>query len=495
MSSLDALLAGFGNALQPVTLMWGFVGCFVGTLVGVLPGIGPALTIALLLPLTYHVPATSMFVMFAGIYYGAAYGGSTTSILIKTPGEASSMMTALEGNKMARSGRAGQALATAAIGSFVAGTIGTLALTFVAPMVVEAALAFGPAEYFSLMILSVVAVSAVLGNSMLRGLMALTVGMLMGLVGIDLQTGQPRFTFGQAPLLDGIEVTVAAVGIFAVGEALYLAWQGRESQAGEVMKLSGSLWMSKQDWGRSWKAWFRGAFYGFPIGAMPAGGAELPTLLSYYTEKKLSKHPEEFGHGAIEGVAGPEAANNAAAAGVLMPLLTLGIPTSATAAIMLSAFEGYGIQTGPQLFASQGSLVWTLIASLYIGNVILLVLNLPLVGLWVKLLKIPPPWLYAGIIVISSAGVYGAGNSVFNVGLLFAFGLMGYAMRRFDFPAAPLIVGLILAPMAEQSMRQALTISAGDWSTFLTRPLSASLLTIATLLLIAPPLWRQYSKR
>ncbi len=491
MSSIDALLAGFANALQPMTLMWGFVGCFVGTLVGVLPGIGPALTIALLLPLTYHVPATSMFVMFAGIYYGAAYGGSTTSILIKTPGEASSMMTALEGNKMARRGRAGQALATAAIGSFVAGTIGTLALTFFAPMVVEAALAFGPAEYFSLMVLSVVAVSAVLGNSMLRGLIALAVGALLGLVGIDLQTGQPRFTFGQASLLDGIEVTVAAVGIFAVGEALYLAWQGRESKGGEVMKLSGSLWMSKSDWARSWKAWFRGAFYGFPIGAMPAGGAELPTLLSYYTEKKLSKHPEEFGQGAIEGVAGPEAANNAAAAGVLMPLLTLGIPTSATAAIMLSAFEGYGIQTGPQLFASQSSLVWTLIASLYIGNVILLVLNLPLVGLWVKLLKIPPPWLYAGIIVISTAGVYGAGNSVFNVGLLYVFGLIGYAMRRFDFPAAPLIVGLILAPMAEQSMRQALTISMGEWSTFVTRPLSASLLAIAALLLIGPPLWRK----
>ena len=495
MSSLDALLAGFGNALQPVTLMWGFVGCFVGTLVGVLPGIGPALTIALLLPLTYHVPATSMFVMFAGIYYGAAYGGSTTSILIKTPGEASSMMTALEGNKMARRGRAGQALATAAIGSFVAGTIGTLALTFFAPMVVEAALAFGPAEYFSLLVLSVVAVSAVLGNSMLRGLIALGLGALLGLVGIDLQTGQPRFTFGQASLLDGIEVTVAAVGIFAVGEALYLAWQGRESKAGEVMKLSGSLWMSKSDWARSWKAWFRGAFYGFPIGAMPAGGAELPTLLSYYTEKKLSKHPEEFGHGAIEGVAGPEAANNAAAAGVLMPLLTLGIPTSATAAIMLSAFEGYGIQTGPQLFASQSSLVWTLIASLYIGNIILLVLNLPLVGLWVKLLKIPPPWLYAGIIVISTAGVYGAGNSVFNVGLLYVFGLIGYAMRRFDFPAAPLIVGLILAPMAEQSMRQALTISMGEWSTFVTRPLSASLLAIAALLLIGPALWRKVSSR
>lgn len=494
MSSFEALANGFSNALQPMTLLWGFVGCFVGTLVGVLPGIGPALTIALLLPLTYHVPATSMFVMFAGIYYGAAYGGSTTSILIKTPGEAASMMTALEGNKMARSGRAGQALATAAIGSFVAGTIGTLALTFFAPMVVEAALAFGPAEYFSLMVLSVVAVSAVLGNSLLRGLIALFVGMLLGMVGVDLQTGQPRFTFGHASLLDGIEVTVAAVGIFAVGEALYLAWQGRESKSSDVMNVSGSLWMSKQDWGRSWKAWLRGALYGFPIGAMPAGGAELPTLLSYYTEKKLSAHPEEFGHGAIEGVAGPEAANNAAAAGVLMPLLTLGIPTSATAAIMLSAFEGYGIQTGPQLFASQSSLVWTLIASLYIGNVILLVLNLPLVGLWVKLLKIPPPWLYAGIIVISTAGVYGAGNSVFNVGLLFVFGLIGYVMRRFDFPAAPLIVGLILAPMAEQSMRQALTISMGDWSTFITRPLSGGLLAISACLLMGPGLWRVWRK-
>jgi putative tricarboxylic transport membrane protein len=260
------------------------------------------------------------------------------------------------------------------------------------------------------------------------------------------------------------------------------------------MKVSGSLMLSKKDWSRSWKPWIRGTLFGFPIGAMPAGGAELPTLLSYYTEKKLSKHPEEFGQGAIEGVAGPEAANNAAAAGVLMPLLTLGIPTSATAAIMLSAFEGYGIQTGPSLFSAQSSLVWTLIASLYIGNVILLVLNLPLVGLWVKLLKIPPPWLYAGIIVISTAGVYGAGNSIFNVGLLYAFGLLGYLMRRFDFPAAPLIVGLILAPMAEQSMRQALTISQGEWTTFVTRPLSASLLGIAVLLLVLPPLWRRWRR-
>ena len=492
MDAFNALLGGFSTALQPTTLLWGFIGCFVGTVVGVLPGLGPALTIALLLPLTYHVPATSMFVMFAGIYYGAAYGGSTTSILLNTPGETSSMVTALEGNKMARKGRAGQALATAAIGSFVAGTIGTLALTFFAPWVVEAALKFGPAEYFSLMVLSLVAVSAVLGNSLLRGMLSLALGLLLGMVGVDLQTGQPRFTFGRPELLDGIEVTVAAVGLFAVGEAMYLAWQGRSSEPGAVMKLSGRLWLSAQDWARSWKAWLRGACFGFPIGAMPAGGAELPTLLSYYTEKKLSRHPEEFGHGAIEGVAGPEAANNAAAAGVLMPLLTLGIPTSATAAIMLSAFEGYGIQTGPQLFSTQGGLVWTLIASLYIGNVILLVLNLPMVGLWVKLLRIPPPWLYAGIIVVSVIGVYGAGNSVFNVGLLFVFGAVGYVMRRFDFPAAPVLVGLILAPLAEQSMRQALTISQGEWSTFVTRPLSATLLAIAVVLAVAPALWRQW---
>ncbi len=491
MDALQSLIAGFSNALQPVTLMWGFIGCFVGTLVGVLPGIGPALTIALLLPLTYHVPATSMFVMFAGIYYGAAYGGSTTSILLNTPGESSAVVTALEGNRMARAGRAGPALATAAIGSFVAGTIGTVALTFIAPWVVEAALAFGPAEYFSLMMLALVAVSAVLGSSVLRGLLSLSLGLLCGLVGVDLQTGQPRFTFGRPELLDGIEVTVAAVGLFAVGEALYLAWQGRESKSGEVLKVTGRLWLSREDFKRSWKPWIRGSLFGFPIGALPAGGAELPTLLSYYTERKLTRHPEQFGKGAIEGVAGPEAANNAAAAGVLMPLLTLGIPTSATAAIMLSAFQGYGIQTGPQLFSQQGSLVWTLIASLYIGNLILLVLNLPLVGLWVKLLKIPPPWLYSGIIIVSVAGVYGAGNSVFNVGLLFVFGILGFFMKRLDFPVAPLIVGLILAPMAEQSMRQALTISQGEWSTFLTRPLSASLLAVAALLVTVPPLVRR----
>ncbi|PPE70655.1 tripartite tricarboxylate transporter permease [Caldimonas thermodepolymerans] len=492
METFDALMGGFAAALQPQILIYGFIGCLLGTLVGVLPGIGPALTIALLLPLTYKVPAAAMFVMFAGVYYGAMYGGSTTSILINTPGESATVVTALEGYKMARRGRAGPALATAAIGSFVAGTIGTLALTFFAPWIVEAALRFGPAEYFSLMVLSLVAVTAVLGSSVLRGLISLCMGLLFGLVGVDLQSGQPRFTFGTAELLDGIEFTAAAVGLFAVGEALYLAWQGRQGQS-EVLKVSGRLWLGKEDWRRSWKPWLRGALFGFPIGAMPAGGAELPTLLSYYTEKKLSRHPEEFGQGAIEGVAGPEAANNASAAGVLMPLLTLGIPTSATAAVILSAFEGYGLQPGPMLFTSESGLVWTLIASLYIGNVILLLLNLPLVGLWVKLLSIPAPLLYAGIVLISTVGVYGASNSVFDVGLLYAFGALGYAMRRFDFPVAPLVVGLILGPMMEQSMRQALTISQGQWSTFVTRPLSGSLLLIAALLLALPPLfaWRR----
>jgi putative tricarboxylic transport membrane protein len=487
VETFDALMGGFASALQPQILMYGFIGCLLGTLVGVLPGIGPALTIALLLPLTYKVPAAAMFVMFAGVYYGAMYGGSTTSILINTPGESATVVTALEGYKMAKRGRAGPALATAAIGSFVAGSIATIALTFVAPWVVEAALRFGPAEYFSLMLLSLVAVSAVLGRSLVRGMVALGLGLLLGLVGIDLQSGQPRFTFGNAELLDGIEFTAAAVGLFAVGEAAYLAWQGRQGKI-EVLKLTGRLWLTREDWKRSWKPWLRGAALGFPIGAMPAGGAELPTLLSYYAEKKLSTQKEEFGHGAIEGVAGPEAANNASAAGVLMPLLTLGIPTSATAAVILAAFEGYGIQPGPMLFTSQSGLVWTLIASLYIGNAILLLLNLPLIGLWVRLLTIPPPLLYAGIVLIATVGVYGASNSLFDVGLLYVFGALGYAMRRFDFPVAPLVVGLILGPMMEQSMRQALIISQGQWTTFATRPISATLLAIAVLLVVMPTL-------
>lgn len=489
METLAALAGGFATALTPTHLLFAFVGCFLGTAVGVLPGIGPALTVALLLPITFQVPATSAFILFAGVYYGAMYGGSTTSILLNTPGESATIITALEGFQMARRGRAGPALATAAIGSFVAGTIATLALTFFAPIVVELALRLGPAEYFSLMVIAFVAVSAVLGASALRGLITLFLGLLLGVVGVDLQTGQPRFTFGMIEFLDGVEVTIVAVGLFAVAETLHLATRRKHGED-EILPLSGSLWLSREDWARSWKPWLRGACIGFPFGAIPAGGSELPTFLSYFMEKKLSRRPQEFGQGAIEGVAGPEAANNAAAAGVLMPMLTLGLPTSVTAAIMLSAFQSYGIQPGPLLFVNQAELIWGLIASLYVGNLMLLVLNLPLIGLWVRILKIPQPQLYAGILVFATIGAYGVSNSVIDLFVMYAVGVAGMLMKRYDFPVAPAVIGMILGPLAEQSFRQALTISQGDWTTFLTRPISAVFLTIALALGVGPTLWR-----
>ena len=488
MDTLAALAQGFAVALTPINLLWCMVGVTLGTAVGVLPGLGPAVTIALLLPLTFKVDATSAFILFAGIYYGAMYGGSTTSILLNTPGESATIVTAMEGNKMARRGRGAQALATAAIGSFVAGTIGTAGLAFLGPLVVGLALSFGPAEYFSLMTLAFVTVSAVLGSSALRGLTSLFLGLFIGLIGVDLQTGQARFTFGLLELLDGLDVTQVAVGLFAVGEAIWLASRYRAGKD-EVIPIRGSLWMSVEDWARSWKAWIRGALIGFPIGALPAGGAEVPTFLSYYTEKKLSKKPEEFGHGAIEGVAGPEAANNASAAGVLVPMLTLGLPTSATAAIMLSAFQSYGITPGPQLLSNQPELVWGLIASLFIGNVMLLVLNLPLVGLWVRLLKIPAPYLYAGILVFATIGAYNKSQSALDIVILYAIGVVGFFMRKYDFPAAPVIIGMILGPFAEQALRQALTISAGDWTALVTRPISGSILAIAVLAVVGPRLW------
>jgi putative tricarboxylic transport membrane protein len=485
MDTLAQLANGFAIALTPTNLMWCFIGVTVGTAIGVLPGLGPALTIALLLPLTYKVDPTAAFILFAGIYYGAMYGGSTTSILLNTPGESATIVTALEGNRMARNGRAGAALATAAIGSFVAGTIGTIGLTFLAGPVVSFALRFGPAEYFSLMILAFVTVSAVLGNSAVRGLTSLGIGIFLGMIGIDLQTGQSRFTFGLIELLDGINVIVVAVGLFAIGETLYLAAH-RKSGSQEVLTVKDSIWMSRADWKRSWKPWIRGSLLGFPIGAMPAGGAEVPTFLSYWMEKRLSKHPEEFGKGAIEGVAGPEAANNASAAGVLVPMLALGLPTSATAAIMMSAFQSYGINPGPQLLQTQSALVWGLIASLYIGNIMLLVLNLPLVGLWVKILRIPEPLLYAGILVFATIGTYGISQSVVDLYLLYAMGIMGFLMRRFDFPTAPVIIGMILGPLAEQEFRRAMTISQGDLMIFIEKPLSLTLLLLALVAAATP---------
>ena len=490
MDSLFALMDGFATAITPVNLMWSLVGVTLGTLIGILPGIGPALTIALLLPVTRNLDPTGAFIMFGGLYYGAMYGSSTTSILLNTPGESGSIITAVEGNLMARQGRGAAALSTAAIGSFVAGTLGTLALTFLAPIFVKLALLFGPAEYFSLMILAFTTVSALLGASMSRGLAALLLGLAFGLVGTDILTGQPRLVFGYPSLLRGIDIVVVAVGLFAVGEALFMASQ-QHLRSAEILPIKGSLFMTREEWKRSWKPWLRGTALGFPFGALPAGGTEIPTFLSFFLEKKLTKYPEEFGHGAIEGVAGPEAANNAAVAGVLVPLLALGLPTSATAAILLAAFEQYNLQPGPLLFAGSSTLVWGLIASLYIGNIMLLVLNLPLVGLWVRLLSIPQPLLYGGILIFSTLGVYSVSNSTFDLVLLFIVGIFGFLMRRHEFPVAPCIIGLILGPLAEAQFRRALSISQGDPSVFVTHPLSAVLLALAAAVIIVPIILRR----
>jgi putative tricarboxylic transport membrane protein len=491
MDSFLALMDGFATAITPINLMWSLIGVTLGTLIGILPGIGPALTIALLLPVTRNLDPTGAFIMFAGLYYGAMYGSSTTSILLNTPGESGSIMTAVEGNLMARQGRGAAALSTAAIGSFVAGTLGTLALTFLAPLFVKLALLFGPAEYFALMVLAFTTVSALLGASISRGVASLLLGLAFGLVGTDILTGQPRLTFGYLSLLRGIDIVVVAVGLFAVGEALFMASQ-KHLRTAEILPIKGSLFMTREEWRRSWKPWLRGTALGFPFGALPAGGTEIPTFLSYFLEKKLTKHPEEFGRGAIEGVAGPEAANNAAVAGVLVPLLALGLPTSATAAILLAAFEQYNLQPGPLLFSGSSTLVWGLIASLYIGNVMLLVLNLPLVGLWVKLLTIPQPLLYGGILVFSTLGVYSLNNSTFDLVLLFIVGIIGFLMRRHEFPVAPCIIGLILGPLAEAQFRRALSISQGDPSVFVTHPLSAVLLALAAAVIVVPIVLRRF---
>jgi putative tricarboxylic transport membrane protein len=485
MEAFDALLHGLTVATQPINLLYALIGVLLGTAVGVLPGIGPALTVALLLPITFKLDPGGSLIMFAGIYYGGMYGGSTTSILINTPGESASMVTALEGNKMAKAGRGGPALATSAIGSFVAGTIATLGIVFLAPWLVNVAVNFGPEDYFALMCVAFITVSATFGDSPVRGLTSLFIGLALGLMGIDTLTGQARLAFGVPELLDGVSVTTLAVGLFAVGEALYVASRRRGADD-KLEPVRGSLWMTKEDWKRSFWPWIRGTIFGFPIGALPAGGAEIPTFLSYSAERKLTKHPEEFGHGAIEGVAGPEAANNASAAGTLVPLLTLGLPTSATAAMMLAGVQQYGLNPGPLLFAERPDLVWGLIASLFIANGMLLVLNLPLVGVWVRLLAIPQPWLYAGILVFATMGTIAAKPSAVELTMLVTFGVMGFIMRRFDFPVAPVVVGLILGPVAEAQLRRALQISLGDPLVLVQSPMAATLLGIALLALIAP---------
>jgi putative tricarboxylic transport membrane protein len=497
MDIFNALLQGFSQAITVSNLLWCLVGCALGTAVGVLPGIGPAVAVAMLLPITGKVEVTASMIFFAGIYYGAMYGGSTTSILLNTPGETASMVTALEGNKMAKSGRAGAALATAAIGSFVAGTIATIIVTLFAPSVAEFAVKLGPPEYFMLMLLAFTTVSAVLGQSTLRGMAALFIGLAIGCVGLDQISGQGRYVGNIPELLDGIEIVLVAVGLFAVAEVLYaVLYEGKVAESQN--KLS-RVHMSARDWKRSIPAWLRGTAIGTPFGCIPAGGTEIPTFLSYATEKKLAKDPDaaaEFGtKGAIEGVAGPEAANNATVTAALIPLLTLGIPTSNTTAILLGAFQNYGIQPGPQLFTTSAALVWALIASLYIGNIMLLVLNLPLVGLWVKLLKIPKPQLYAGILIFSTVGAYGMRQSAFDLFLLFGIGLLGVVMRRYAFPTAPVVVGMILGPLAEAQLRNAVSIGEGSAMVFLQRPMSLALLIVVLAVLVLPRLVQWMGRR
>ncbi|MGV0740816.1 tripartite tricarboxylate transporter permease [Mycolicibacterium sp. XJ870] len=495
MSGIEGLLHGLSLAITPESLMFALLGTVVGTLIGVLPGIGPALTIALLLPLTYGLEPQYAFIMFAGIYYGAMYGGSTTSILLKTPGESGSVITAIDGNKMARNGRGAAALATAAIGSFVAGTIATVLLAFFAPWMVSIAVKLGAPDYFALMVVAFLTVSALVGSSPLRGMVSMALGLVVGLIGIDFQSGQQRLVFDQVALLDGIDTVVLIVALFAMGEVLYVAAHQVSSHFDVLALNKGAKWMTRADWARSWKPWLRGTSVGFPLGVIPAGGSEIPTFLSYAMERRLSKHKNEFGNGAIEGVAGPEAANNANAAGTLVPLLTLGIPTSATAAVILVAFQQYGIQPGPQLLDTESTLVWGLIASLIIANVILLALNLPLVGLWVKILEIPKPYLFAGIMTFALLGTYAVNGSTFDVLVLLVLGGLGYLMRRFGFPISPMIVGAILGPLAEVQLRRALDIAGGDVLTLVSTPFTIVVYVTLVAALVGGYLLRRRTSR
>ncbi|MCZ8271904.1 MAG: tripartite tricarboxylate transporter permease [Beijerinckiaceae bacterium] len=481
MSVLADLAAGFAGALTPWNLLMCFAGVFAGQLVGALPGIGPSAAIALLLPLTFGGDPTSAIILFAGIYYGAQYGGTLTSVLISVPGEPSSVMTSLDGYQMALKGRAGTALGIAAIGSFFAGTIATLGLMILAPPLARAALAFGPPEYFALVVLGLTALAAV-GGSVLKGLSAGVFGLLISTIGIDQQTGVARFAFDQVWLLDGIGFIVITVALFGIGEVLSSVGKPAPAPITNV----GNVLPSREEWRQSRMPILRGSVIGFLVGVLPATGATIASFIAYIVEKKVSRHPEKFGTGAIEGVAGPEASNNAAAGGAMVPMLALGVPGSGTTAIILGALIMFGIRPGPELFDKNSALVWTVIASMYIGNVMLLVMNLPLAGLFAKLLRVPYPYLYPPILALCVAGVYSQANSIQDVWMLLGFGVLGWLMMRYDWPAAPMILGLVLGVIFENSLRQSMTLSHGSLTIFFTRPVSAFLLACSLLAIVAP---------
>jgi putative tricarboxylic transport membrane protein len=493
MDFLAQLASGFSIALTPGNLVYCFIGALIGTAIGVLPGLGPPATIALLLPVTYGMDTTSAVIMVSGIFYGAMYGGSTTSILLNIPGEASAVVTCLDGYQMARQGRAGRALGISAMGSFIGATISIVLMSMVAPALANFALRFGPAEYTSLVFVGLLMCVYLGGESILKGLLMAVLGLLLGMVGLDPLLAVPRFTFGLTPLLDGLDFVVAAMGLFGIAEVLCNL---EAPEVRDIYKTSlKGLLPTLEDWKRSWAAVLRGSFLGFFIGVLPGGGAVISSFVSYAVEKKVSKHPEEFGHGAIEGVAAPESANNAASQSSFVPLLTLGIPGNATTAMIYVALLIHGVQPGPMLLAQHPGLFWGVIASMYIGNLMLLGLNLPLINVWVRLLKVPYHYMAVVIVIICTVGAYSVQNSIFDVGTMVFFGILGYALRKGGFPAAPLVLALILGKMLELSVEQALKTSGADPMIFIDKPISAGLLSVGLLVMLLPLfrwVWRRF---
>ena len=491
MELLDHLALGFGVATQGINLLYAFVGAMLGTLIGVLPGIGPVATIAMLLPTTYALQPVSALIMLAGIYYGAQYGGSTTSILLNMPGETSSAVTCLDGYQMARKGQAGAALSIAALGSFFAGCVSTIMVATVAIPLSELALKFGPAEYFSLMVLGLIGAVVLAHGSVLKAIAMIVLGLLLGIVGTDVNSGAARFAFGIPELTDGIGVVSVAMGLFGFAEIISNL-ETTEKRELIPSKVTG-LWPTKEQFKVAWPASLRGTALGSVLGLLPGGGAMLASFASYALEKKVAKDPSQFGKGAIQGVAGPESANNAGAQTSFIPLLTLGIPENAVMALMVGAMTIHNIQPGPQVMTSNPSLFWGLIASMWVGNLMLVVLNLPLIGMWIKLLQVPYRLLYPAILLFCAIGVYSVSNASFDVSQTAAFGLLGIVFLKLECEPAPLLLGFVLGPMMEENLRRAMLLSRGDPSVFFTRPISLAMLVMAglLLLLIVAPAFRK----
>lgn len=488
MENLSHVLGGFEVALLPENIFYTFIGVLVGTVVGVLPGIGPSAGIALLLPITFGMEPTSALIMLAGIYYGAMYGGSTSAILINTPGEASSVMTAIDGYQMARKGRAGAALAASAWGSFIAGTLGIIGLTLLSVPLANIALQFGPAEYCMLMFFAMTAVSSLSGKSLGKAVIATTVGLMVATVGVDLQSGVARYTMGIIELEDGVGFLIVVVGLFAISEVL-MTMEAMFHGKAQIIRIEGKLLLTRDEWRRALPPMFRGGVIGFCVGVLPGAGATIATIFSYVAEKRLSKHPEQFGHGAIEGLSGAEAANNSSSMGAMVPLLTLGIPGSATTAILLGAFMVYGIQPGPLLFENRPDLVWGVIDSMYLGNLMLLLLNLPLIGIFVRLLYVPSGILMPLILGFSTIGIYAINNNPFELFLVLGFGVVGYLFRKVDMPLAPLVLAVVLGAPMEQSFRQALQLSQGDMSIFIGSGIAVTLVALSAISVVTPLLF------